>query len=280
MSTIADKAMLINLSISVWTARKHDKRADKTVNDAFNATDSGRFSKVLIAEEAIKAVQATATTARTFHYTHTLPWLDDGWRLLPAKEFPEYSAEVRRLDAAFELSVDTFKANYDALVQDAKLRLNGLFNPADYPKSISAKFGFETNIRPVPVAGDFRVSLRSDETEAIQAAIEQRTQAALAAAHADLYRRLAEAIGHFADKMDTQNAIFRDSIIENLRELCELLPRLDITNDPTLNKIRREVEGKLLIHAPGDLRQNEAERASAGRDAAEILKAMEGMYNL
>ena len=35
--------------------------------------------------------------------------------------------------------------------------------------------------------------------------------------------------------------VFRDSLVENARELCELLPKLNMTDDPNLEAIRKEL---------------------------------------
>ncbi len=275
---LANRAMLVRLSISQWTARKHDKNATHTVENHYGAQDAGRFNKVLIAQDAIKAVEKTANSARTWHYDQTLPWTDEGYRLLPAANFAEYSAKMRELHAAFDAAVDQFCANYPDLVIDAKIRLNGLFNPSDYPRYVRDRFGLETQISPVPMAADFRVALRDEETAEIQAEIEERTAQATTAAHQDLYRRLADTIGHMADKLAT-DAIFRNSLVDNLRELCELLPRLDLQGDPVLAQIRAHAEQKLLRYDADTLRDNPSARAETARDATAILAAMEGFYN-
>jgi len=277
-ASISHRAMLVNLSISAWTARKHDRRVDQTVDAHYKATGAGRFNKILIAEEAIKAVDKTANAGRTYHYEQTLPWTDQGQRLLPVANFQTYSAEMRKLRAEFDSAVSAFASNYDALVDDARLRLNGLFRGSDYPQDIRSRFGWSVTILPVPTGQDLRVDLAEAELAAIQAEITEHTQAAVQAAHADLYRRLAEAVGHMADKLGDKDAIFRDSLVENLAELCELLPRLDLVGDPQLAELRRKVEKKLLRHEPQELREDSGARARTARDAAAILKAMEGMY--
>ena len=45
---LSDKALLVQLSISQWTARKYDKRATEQVNNANNAAmTAGRYNKSL-----------------------------------------------------------------------------------------------------------------------------------------------------------------------------------------------------------------------------------------
>ena len=275
---IEEKAMLVKLSISMWTARKHDKRATATVESTYHTTAAGRFNKVLIAQDAIQEVSKAANAARSFHYENTLPWTDEGYRLLPSKNFDFYSAEMRKLKAVFERAVEKFSSNYNALVDDARVRLNGLFNQTDYPLNIRSKFDFETAISPVPSKSDFRVDVGNEETAKIRADIEIRTKNAAADAHRDLYRRLAETVNHIADRLRDEKAVFRDSLVNNLIKLCELIPRLNINSDPELEKLRKEAEEKLCLCDPQTLRNDKQARKRTARDASAILEAMGGIY--
>jgi hypothetical protein len=278
ITNLDQRAMLVNLSMSMWSARKHDKSVDQTVESHYNATNAGRFNKLLIAREAIKAVEKTSNTARTYHYANTLPWSDEGYRMLPVANFEKYSEEMRKHRATFDSAVNDFCANYDALVADAKVRLNGLFKATDYPINIRSRFSWGIQITPIPMGDDFRVNMSNTELVAIQNDIEHRTENAMKDAHADLYRRLIESVGHMADKLATKDAIFRDSLVDNLSELCELLPRLNVVDDAQLEAMRRKVEQKLCQHSPEALRNNEPLRQQTANDASAILKALEGMY--
>lgn len=277
---LTTKAMLVKLSISQWTAKKHDKNATATVETHYAAHEAGRFNKVLVAQEAIKAVGKTANAARTFHYENTLPWTDEGYRILPATNFDKYSTEMRTLRADFDKAVEVFIADYPSLVSDARIRLNGLFNEADYPdtSNIHKKFSFGTEINPLPMGSDFRVSLNSQETDRIRSEIEARTQAGLEAAHNDLYRRLADVVKHMAEKLSDTDAIFRDSLVENVCDLVNLIPKLDITGDSQLEKLRKEAEEKLCRIPPDMLREDKATRLDTAKNAESILSAMAGMY--
>lgn len=277
---LTTKAMLVKLSISQWTARKHDKQADHAVESAFATKDAGRFNKVLIAREAVKAVEKTASAARTWHYDNTLPWTDEGYRILPAANWATYSEKVRELRADFERAVETFTSAYPDLVTEARIRLNGLFQEADYPASteVRRKFAFSADILPLPIGGDFRVNLNNDDVARLQADITARTKDALEEAHADLYRRLANVISHMADKLTDPKAIFRDSLVENVRELVELLPRLDLKGDAQLDALRRQAEEKLCRLNPDVLRNNKPLREETAKSAKAILDVMSGLY--
>jgi len=69
--------MLRSLSISMWSARKHDSEASQEIAHRHGAqADAGRYHKALLPKEALAEVQKIASDARREHYFMTLPWDD------------------------------------------------------------------------------------------------------------------------------------------------------------------------------------------------------------
>ena len=273
-----EKAMLVKLSVSAWTARKHDRKVSKKVEEDYNAKEAGRFNKVLIAQDSIKAISQVVNKARTYHYENTLAWGDDESRLLPSANYNNYSSKMREFRSEFELAVSDFAVKYPDLIEDARLRLNGMFQQADYPSvvDIHKRYDFKVTVNPLPDAEDFRVSLQSEEITKIQEDINRRSQEAQAEAMKDLWNRLYEGVRHMVDRLSDNKAIFRDSLITNLVELCDLMPRLNVLDDPDLERMRNEVEAKLTGYIPDFLRKDKTERKLAARDAQSILDSMAG----
>jgi hypothetical protein len=269
--------MLVRLSVSQWTARRFDRAVTEKAAAAYGAdTSAGRYNKILIAENAIKKVSKVVNDARTFHYTNTLPWGDDGARILPAANFQQYSAEMRQHRVTFESAVAEFSTNYPDYVTEARRRLNGMFKAEDYPteSELAKKYAFDVAVDPLPDAQDFRVELQSAEIDKIRHSIETRVQAAEQAATRDLWERLHTALQHIVARLSDTDAIFRDSLIDNVKELVDLLPRLNITGDGELESKRRDVETKICGLDPDKLRTDAIARKSAASEAQAILDTM------
>jgi len=275
---ITEKAMLASLCISQWSARKHDKRVSQEVNERYNGKDAGRFNKVLASKESLKEIQAAVSAARNFHMEQTLPWGDRGERLLPSKNYGAYNRQMRDYKQAFEDAVETFVSDYHTVIFEAKKTLGGLFNREDYPEpgQIQDKFEFKTVISPVPVAEDFRVQLSHEEIAAIQEDIEQRVMASNAAATCDLWQRLYEVVGHMVERLSDPDAVFRDSLVGNIVRLTDLLPRLNLHDDPALETMRRQIEASLCRYTPAQLRCDKQVRRQAATEAQNVLDAMTG----
>ena len=280
---LATRAMLSGLRLTMWTARKLDKGATADVHTANGAAaDAGRYNKALIAKDALAGIVTAANAARAAHYARTLPWLDDGARILPALAFDPYTAEMRRLRVDFETAVATFVDAYPAFVAAAQSRLGKLYNPADYPAAseIRDRFTFAVRVLPMPDARDFRVELADSQAADVRAAIEASTREALETAMADAWRRITETVGRMAEKLrgykpatmtDKAEGVFRDSLVQNVRDLVGVLPSFNLTADPVLADIIARMERDLCGEDAAVLRDEDEIRAETARAAESIL---------
>src|SRR5262249_49231809 len=160
MSTIQTKSMLATLSISMFSPRKTDKKVTREVIDQHQAAESaGKFVKQLLPEEALEAIKKLQNEARQFHYENTLPWSDEGGRILPSAHYMTYVDKMREFGARFDPLVDAFLERYEEYKETARSRLNGMFNPNDYPSKerVRKKFKFKSAFLPFPDGADFRV---------------------------------------------------------------------------------------------------------------------------
>lgn len=271
-----DRALLVQLSISQWTARKYDKKATRQVADANGTTmDAGRYNKALLPmNDLLDNIHKKTTYIRQKFYDNTLPWGIEGTMMLPTANYLAFMSDFRKERGEWNVLVDTFVQNYDGLVSSAQRILGSLYDPADYPSSIDIrqKFHMDMAVFPVP-STDFRVSIGSDELTRIQQDVERRVQEAQSKAMTEVWQRLHDRVKHMAEKLADPKAIFRDSMIENAREICALLPRLNFSDDPNLEAMRQQVEASLLRH-PDALRNDPDLRRDTAAEAKKIMDAM------
>ena len=271
-----DRALLVQLNISQWTARKYDKKATRQVADANNTTmDAGRYNKALLPmNDLLDNVHKKTTHIRQKFYDNTLPWGIEGTMMLPTANYLNFMSDFRKEKGEWETLVGSFVHNYDQLRLDAQRILGNLYDSTDYPSSvdIAHKFRMDMAIFPVP-STDFRVSIGSEELSRIQQDVERRVQRAQSTAMQEVWTRLYDRVKHMAEKLADPKAIFRDSMIENAREICALLPRLNFADDPQLETMRQQVEASLLKH-PDALRNDPDLRRDTAAEAKKIMDAM------
>ena len=283
--------MVVNLSISQWTARKYDAKVSKEVEASHQAHDSGRFNKILIATEALKAIQKIAGSARTFHYFNTLPWGDNGDRILPSANYFNYITEMGKFKSQFEGLVEEFITQYPALIEDARTRLNTMFNNNDYPHPgfIRDRFGIKFAFMPVPDTDDLRVNISDEEVNRIKSEIQGEITNRIDNTVKDMLNRIKEAVGHMAGVLSNEvadvnavdptgkagivynfkNQVFRDSLVGNICNLIEVIPALNFNNDPHVNEMVNMI--KPLCVNPDDLRKNDEFRREIAKKAKNVL---------
>jgi hypothetical protein len=80
----------------MWSARKHHPEASEQIAQRHGAQpDAGRYHKVLLPKAALAGIQKVVSEARQEHYFITLPWDDNGYRVLPAAAYVEHTEKTR-----------------------------------------------------------------------------------------------------------------------------------------------------------------------------------------
>ncbi len=277
---LSERAMLVTLNIRQWSASLTDKRitAEVASSHAVNKKRAGRYRKNLIDTKAptYKAVKTAASELRKMHYFHTLPWTQDGARILPADMFDQYTTTTRMLTAKFDRAVSKFVDDYPNLQRDAKIELNGMYNNLDYPTNIAAKFGVDIVPMPLPDAQDFRVHLSESVVASIKGGIEAEMKKTLQLAMRKPYERLYTHISRMVARLSAKDGTFRDTLVTGLRELCAVLPGLNLACDPWLDELRERAERMIANVDAQDLRDSPAVRRDVVRQAAEIQRMMAG----
>lgn len=273
--------MLALPSISIWTARRYDKKiSDEVAEKEDVASDRlGRYNKCLInvKDARYKAIVDLASAARRWHEQHTLPWSQDGARILSVAMFAEYSDAMSEFRMKFEHAVLEFVRGYDDLKAQARQEMNGSYNEAQYPTRVEIvrKFAFGISIFPLPVANDFRVQeLDPEQINRIKKSITSEVTDAVTAAERNKWEQLFKVIQHAVDRLSDEKAIFRDSLIENIKEACETLPKLSLSDDANFEAVVEEATKKLVVLDPQRLREDKGARADAKAKADAIAKKM------
>ena len=250
---LSEKAMLVSLRLHAPSWQRKDRQITNEVHSNHNTSnDAGQYNKSLLPKNALTKIQSADSALRLFHAQNTLPWFSDGTRILPTENFMSYHHGVSDLKQTRENAVQEFVANYPSFVEQAKVRLNGMFNQNDYPdiSSIPASYGISLDYLPFPDSADFRVDLADSDLQTLQDQIEERIKEVSETALKDLWERLASVIGHIVEKLivpaGSPGGSFHDSLIENLRDLVNLLPRLNVTNNAELEDIRLEISTQLI----------------------------------
>ena len=81
-------------------------------------------------------------------------------------------------------------------------------------------------------------------------------------------------VGHMLERLSTAEARFKNSLVENIRDICRLMPKLNISEDPLLDQMVIEIKQKLTVHAPEVLRSDPEIRSDTALAAKQIIEKM------
>lgn len=279
-SKISSSAMLVDLSLSVWTGRKLDKTVSAEVDLSKGAKGrAGNYHKNLLAgSEKLAEIGKLSSAIRNWSYSQTSPWSDAGTRLLPSTLFFDYKSKLTEYEKMFTDKVTEFLGEYDVLVSKAAFQLGDLFNREDYPEveKVQSKFGMHYTFSPVPEAGDFRVDIGEAGMKELQERYSQAYKSRIEASMKDVWERLHDALSKMSERFDYDGSgtkkIFRDSLVENAQELTGLLKHLNITGDIQMEAMRKRLEGLLSGCDADSFREDDALRTNTKSALDEMLK--------
>lgn len=277
---LVEKAMVMNLSIGVWQGYRLDREASREVTERAGAdADAARVNKHLIPKEALKPIVTAQNVIRTHFYANTLPWRDNGDRLMTRALFTKFIEAHEGLVTAFKDEVEKFLATgYPSAIEKAEFRMGAMFDRDDYPAEsvLRRKFYADLDIAPISTANDFRVTIDQDHAEKVRASIEAATEQRMRAATADVWRRMAETVGYFQERMAKPDAVFRDSTVTNIGDLLDLIPGLNVLDDPNIETVRVQIAKAFGNLDAKDIRKDPDHRAQLADEAKEIVDKMAG----
>lgn len=278
ITDIQSKVMLCSVNVSAWGARRFDQKATEEVEKNHRAKNIGRFNKRLLPEHAPSYAEVVSIGGRirSYFYAHTLKYDQLAVRLLPTMVYMEFADHMRSLKDEFDLAASVFLTNYLDLKETARAEHNGLFNEADYPSlaELSGKFGIRMAVLPFPDASQFGVELPADVLSSLRTEIDQHVTTSISTANSELVGRLYEAVSKMASRLYATDNVRLD-VANNVRELCELLPKLNFSNDPKLTHILEQANTHLAVHSGADLKLSNALRSRVAAKAHEIEGLME-----
>ena len=277
---IANSSMLVNINLSLWSGRKLDKQVSAEVDVAKSTkTRAGNYHKNLFAGvDELAAVGRISGKIRNWFHEQTLPWSDGGDRLLTMGNFKDFKTQLKVFEAEFAEAVRIFCDRYSTLISAQAFTMGALFDRSEYPDvdDIANKFALRYTFSPVPEVGDWRVDANTEDKKELEEHYEKAYNDRLGSTTRDLWDRLHGVLTHMAERLaDTaegKGKIFRDSLLESPVRLCELLTKLNVTNDPKLEAARKSLESAIVNIDIKDLRESQGARLEVKTQVDEILK--------
>lgn len=281
--TISSSAMLVEVSISTWTARKLDKAVTDEVNTSKSASvNASRVNKNLLpGVEQLDAITKYAAATRSWVAANTLPWNDFGARLVPTEFYFEFNRELTRRKDEFEQMVQDFLVAYPTLISAQAFKLGSMFNRAEYPSvdTLSSRFGMRITYTPVPTAGDFRVDIHNTGLQELRRQYEESAEERVRSAMDELKKRLFNAVHHLIDRMTDdgdKRKRFHSDILDRFAETMASIRMLNVTKDDVLDEFVAHAEHVVSGLSVDDLRDDPDTR----KDVKDLMQGVLSKFDI
>jgi hypothetical protein len=271
--------MLVEVSISCWSAKKLAKKETEELTTAKSAAKSAAKvqKNLLVDDPKLAQVNKYAADTRNWLARVTVPWSDAGARLVSTAQFMDFKKQLDVKQQEFDALVADFLNTYATMISAQAFKLGSMFDRSEYPDNseVAKKFGLRYSFTPVPEAGDFRVDIADEIASQLRDEYAAEYQRRVDAVNREHWDRLKDVLDRMSERLgvesDGKNKVFRDTLVDNALELCDLLRDTNVTGDQALDAARREVEQALLGITPKDLRTNDATRADVKSQVDSIL---------
>ncbi len=277
------KALLAKVKITIYTARVKDARAGQELEKFMGAeVGVGQYTKTLVSKQLTNRMNATVKQARRKFEEITLPWGDDGARLLPTEQWLPFNDTFETHRQEFWNTVEDFLRGYEEHRAN-KRRLGKLYKDKDYPpvETVRKRFTFEVTYSPVPESGDLRVDLANGRLAKLKQAVDESVKDELGYALRSVFYRIHDAVQKFHDQITSEDWVgVRPKTFEHMQSLAKLLPSLNVADDPKLAEGIKTLNEQIVVHDASDLRNlqgkpiNPAAKRAATQAAAKILKKL------
>jgi hypothetical protein len=275
--SIADRALLVHRSLTAWSGRRYDPAESRDLTERRGAaTDSARVNKLLVPKDVLRPIEQHDGEWQRWHESMTLPYPARGFAILCGEAYFDYcEGTTVRTEARLRL-VDQLGAVLPGALSGAATRLGGLLKPGDVPEVdwVLARYTAEVVFLPFP------------DTSKIDALIGERAandtarylDSTVADAMRDVWQRVYDVAERMRERLEARNAdptarVYA-SVVDNVRELAALLPKLNLTGDTRLDQMGREIAKRLAVWSVEELREDEGARATAIDESKRLCEAM------
>lgn len=279
--------MLATLTATTFTGNKTDKSATDTLLASKGArSGSAKVVKQLFAGASgeLDKVKSCIATARSQFYSMTLPWSEDrkGARLLANERFFEFIKVMKGCITDVDSALNELGAVYDQRRTEAMANLGGLANADEYPDwdEVRRRFKVSFNYNPVPAVSDYsRMNLPPAAIDKLVARSAEVQKELVKQAVADAWKRTVEPLQRIVNNLeprpDGKAPRIYETLLGNLRIVVDNLKYFNLTNDPDMERVRKDILSQLCTFTTEDLKKSDGARAQAHQRAQSMLDRIE-----
>jgi len=251
--------------------------------DTFGATgDFLSAGKKLLDTKHPSFKAVTAVKNRTLGYWKgmSLPYPENGIRLIRQDRIEEFNTQIQDFQAELEEAVTTLDRHFAELKTVAQRRLGTLYNPGDYPESLVGMFSIEADF-PSVEAPYYLQQLNPELYEQECRRVQQRFDEAVQMAEEAFLAELAKLISHLTERLsgdvDGKPKVFRDSAVDNLTGFFDRFRQLNVCSNEQLDQLVADAQQVVRGVEPQSLRDNQGLRRHVASELSRVQSVLDGL---
>lgn len=228
--------------------------------------------------DSYKALTSIKSQINAFWKTNSLPYPEPGIRLIKQDRIDEFNSTLEDYREQLEAGVRMLDDHFSELKDAARLRLGSLFDPTDYPSSLSDEFevGWDfPSVEPPDYLRQLNPILYQEQAQRVS----QRFERAVVLAEQAFMEELDRLVNHLAERLsgddDGRPKIFRDSAVTNLGEFFLRFRDLNVGSNEQLDELVGRCEQLMNGVQPQGVRDNDSLRRSLSTNLATVQSSLD-----
>lgn len=230
--------------------------------------------------EAFRAVVSIRSQAREYWRQNTLPFPEDGLRLIRRDHLGLFEVTMKGFRDDLDAAVKELAKSYEEIKNAAKERLGELFNEDDYPASLDGKFSMEwdyPSVEPPPYLRELEPEVYRQQAKLVAA----RFNEAVALAEVEFTEQFADMVKALSDRLGVDDEgdrkVIKSSTVEKLQEFVERFRHLTTGSNPQLDALVNHAKSLVKDLEPKKLREDTTLRDKLKAALSPIVEKVEAM---
>jgi hypothetical protein len=268
-----------------WLGVRKTLSADQKAQAAETFGAAGQYlsaAKKLLdtSHEAFQAVNSVRSQIISYWKGLSLPYPEPGVRLIKQGDIENFNNRLAVYRDELGIAVQNLNSHFASLKRAAQDRLGSLYNPADYPASLSGLFAVEwdfPSVEPPEYLLRLNPHLYQQERDRITARFDEAVKLAEEAFAAEFARLVSHLSERISAGVDGEKKIFRDSAITNLTEFFERFKRLNVRSNADLDRLVETAQRTLSGVDPHIVRNSASLRQHINTELSTVQSVLDQM---
>ena len=267
---VISSLVAVKLSRSFWDGKVDRKDKARQLENTENTRSRIVTTKVkVLPTEFASRVGVPFSKVYQFWKENSLPWEDEGWRVVTATKFLQLQDGIDRLMGDCKAAVEWLLDNYEQAREAARHQCGNLFRDDDFPSQsdLRTKYAVSFDFRPIQSVKDARIEgMRDDLNDTMRRKMKADYDKKLEATVSDIIARVGDLLRDLQKRLvdDKQDGVKYGGWAKMAKRIIEAVDGLNVTGNQTVEAVlakTRAIADELSGAGAESVRQNHATRA-------------------